>query len=128
VQIKRLRFQIKQTLNSQKDHFHLLKKLPKIRSRPSGWKASYHLIPVDVKIDSKLLTDEQNRSHYILTNYAIISVPKIKFAQLVQLPSRVLKCIDPKTDYLMKRNIQYRISCILTGSCLFLSASDSRLF
>jgi len=52
VQIKRLRFQIKQAFNSQKDSFHILKILKKLEADPQIEKPHiYHLIPVDVKID-----------------------------------------------------------------------------
>jgi len=54
VQLKRLRFQIKQTFNSQKDPFHLLDSLEKLKADirvEKPYTYPYHLIPVDVEIN-----------------------------------------------------------------------------
>jgi len=52
VQIKRLRFQIEQAFNSQKDPFHLLNTLQKLEADPQVENPhAYHLIPLDFKID-----------------------------------------------------------------------------
>jgi len=63
-QIKRLRFQIKQAFNSQKDPFHLLNTLQKSEAGPQVENPhTYQLIPLDFEINyPDLSTNTPNRS------------------------------------------------------------------
>jgi len=104
VQIKRLRFQIKQTFDLQKDPFHLLNTFQKLEAAPQIANShTYHLIPLDFEInypDYRQISQIDLRySTYTLRSFWSRG---LKSAQLVQLPGRVLKCIDPKTDNLTK--------------------------
>jgi len=70
MQIKRLRFQTKQAFNSQKDPCYLLNTLQKLEAGPQVEKPhTYHLIPLNVKIDYPDYQDNQNRSslYYLQT-------------------------------------------------------------